>query len=167
VDIHFHLREPGDEHKEDFYSGMCAALAGGVTTVLGVPNTTQPITDQGSLDAALALAARKAVCDFCLYLGATFDNVVTAPHVRHAVGLKMYTRSSTGTLLVDRFQDQYGHLAAYPAERVVAVHAENEEEGWRARGRVIQVYLLGQLAFAENQIAQARGGGCPVRQEPR
>jgi dihydroorotase (multifunctional complex type) len=127
VDIHVHLREPGGEHKEDFYSGTCAALAGGVTTVLGMPNTMPPITDQASLDATLALAAPKAVCDFGLYLGATRDNVMTAPHVQRAVGLKMYMGSSTGPLLVDRLEDQYAHLAAYPADRIVAVHAEDEE----------------------------------------
>ena len=127
VDIHTHLREPGGEHKEGFYSGTCAALAGGVTTVLGMPNTTPPLTDQASLEAALDLAARKAVCDFGLYLGATRENVAIAAHVERAVGLKMYMGSSTGALLVDRFEDQYAHLAAWPRDRVVAVHAENEE----------------------------------------
>lgn len=127
VDIHAHLREPGGEHKEDFYTGTCAALAGGVTTVLCMPNTTPPITDEASLEYALALATPKAVCDFGLYLGATSDNVTTAPQVERAVGLKMYMGSSTGTLLLDRFEDQYAHLASYPRQRVVAVHAENEE----------------------------------------
>ena len=42
VDAHVHLREPGYEHKEDFYSGTIAALAGGVTTVLDMPNTQPP-----------------------------------------------------------------------------------------------------------------------------
>jgi dihydroorotase len=127
IDIHAHLREPGGEYKEDFKTGTQAALAGGVTTVLGMPNTEPPITDEASLEAALDMAARKAVCDFGLYLGATHDNIATARHVQHAVGLKMYVGSSTGTLLVDRFEDQYAHLAAYPMNRIVAVHAENEE----------------------------------------
>jgi dihydroorotase (multifunctional complex type) len=137
VDIHVHLREPGGEHKEDFYSGTCAALAGGVTTVLGMPNTTPPITDEASLEAALGLAARKAVCDFGLYLGATRDNVATAARVERAVGLKLYMGSSTGPLLVDRFEDQYAHLAAWPPDRIVAVHAENEEavQYFAARGQ--------------------------------
>jgi dihydroorotase (multifunctional complex type) len=137
VDIHVHLREPGGEHKEDFYSGTCAALAGGVTTVLGMPNTTPPITDEASLEAALGLAARKAVCDFGLYLGATRDNVATAARVERAVGLKLYMGSSTGSLLVDRFEDQYAHLAAWPPDRIVAVHAENEEavQYFAARGQ--------------------------------
>ena len=66
VDIHVHLREPGGEYKEDSYSGTRAALAGGVTTVLGMPNTTPPITDEAVLQATLSLTAKKAVCDYGL-----------------------------------------------------------------------------------------------------
>lgn len=137
VDIHAHLREPGGEHKEDFYTGTCAALAGGVTTVLCMPNTTPPITDEASLEYALALAAPKAVCDFGLYLGATSENAASAPQVQRAVGLKMYMGSSTGSLLLDRLEDQYAHLASYPKDRIIAVHAENEEavQYFAARGQ--------------------------------
>jgi dihydroorotase (multifunctional complex type) len=127
VDIHVHLREPGGEYKEDTYSGTRAALAGGVTTVLGMPNTMPPSTDEATLHAALDLAAKKAVCDYGLYLGATRDNVTTAPLIRDAVGLKMYMGPGYGTLLLNRFEDQYAHLKAYPSDRVLAVHAENAE----------------------------------------
>jgi dihydroorotase (multifunctional complex type) len=127
IDIHAHLREPGGEHKEDFYTGTQAALAGGVTTVLAMPNTQPPITDEASLQATLNLASKKALCDFGVFLGATLNNHATARHVQGAVGLKMYMGSSTGNLLVEHFEDQYAHLAAYPNNRVVAVHAENEE----------------------------------------
>jgi len=127
IDVHVHLREPGGEHKEDFLSGTLAALAGGVTTVLAMPNTQPPITDAKTLNLALALASKKALCDYGLYLGATPDNVESAPQAQDACGLKLYMGSSTGNLLVERFAEQYSHLAAYPLKRVVAVHAENEE----------------------------------------
>jgi len=68
----------GRRIQEDFYSGTQAALAGGVTTVLAMPDTTPPITDRLALEATLGLAAKKAVCDYGLYLGATRDNVTTA-----------------------------------------------------------------------------------------
>ena len=45
IDVHVHLREPGATHKEDFASGTAAALAGGVTMVLAMPNTNPSITD--------------------------------------------------------------------------------------------------------------------------
>ena len=137
VDIHVHLREPGGEYKEDSYSGTRAALAGGVTTVLGMPNTLPPITGEAALQAALDLAAKKAVCDFGLYLGATRDNVTTAPLIRGAVGLTMYMGPGYGPLLLNRLEDQYAHLEAYPSDRVLAVHAENAEavQYFARRGR--------------------------------
>ena len=58
VDVHVHLREPGGTHKEDWDSGTAAALAGGFTTVLAMPNTQPPVTDAATL--ALALAAARA-----------------------------------------------------------------------------------------------------------
>ena len=50
IDVHVHLREPGATEKEDFNSGTCAALAGGVTMVLAMPNTNPPITDSRSFN---------------------------------------------------------------------------------------------------------------------
>jgi carbamoyl-phosphate synthase/aspartate carbamoyltransferase/dihydroorotase len=76
IDIHVHLREPGGEYKEDFLTGTQAALAGGVTTVLAMPNTSPPITDLATFKAALALAEQKAVCDFGLFIGATREMLI-------------------------------------------------------------------------------------------
>jgi dihydroorotase-like cyclic amidohydrolase len=56
IDPHVHLREPGATHKEDFDSGTSAALAGGITLVLAMPNTKPPIFDAGTLDLALTAA---------------------------------------------------------------------------------------------------------------
>jgi dihydroorotase (multifunctional complex type) len=127
VDVHVHLREPGGEHKEDFTTGTSAALAGGVTTVLAMPNTNPPLVDQASMAHALALASQKAVCDYGLFAGATPDNGAEVAALENAVGLKAYAGSSTGTLLVDSFPAQYAHFSTYPHDRVLAVHAEDEE----------------------------------------
>ena len=54
IDGHVHLREPGGTHKEDWDSGTAAALAGGFTTVLAMPNTQPPVTDAATLELALA-----------------------------------------------------------------------------------------------------------------
>ncbi len=128
IDVHVHTREPGAEHKEDWHSATCAAVAGGVTTVLAMPNTSPAVTDASSFAHALALAQRKAVCDFGLYLGATNDNAGLAEHMPRLgeCGLKMYMGSSTGDLLVQDFEPQYEHFARYPHDRVIAVHAEHE-----------------------------------------
>ncbi len=127
VDVHAHLREPGGEHKEDFHSGTCAALAGGVTTVLAMPNTSPPIVDRQTFEQASALAAAKAVCDYGLYIGATLDNAAgVAALAGQAAALKMYIGSSTGSLLVDQRAAQIAHFEAYPKDKVIAVHAEDE-----------------------------------------
>ncbi len=128
IDPHTHLREPGGEHKEDFYTATCAALAGGVTSVFGMPNTSPAVVDEASLDHALSLAAQKAVCDYGLFLGATNTNAtykIDHPNLREC-GLKIYMGSSTGDLLVEDFGSQYEHFANYPHSRVIAVHAEHE-----------------------------------------
>ncbi|MGQ9814621.1 MAG: amidohydrolase family protein, partial [Candidatus Roseilinea sp.] len=74
IDVHVHTRQPGAEHKEDWHSATCAAVAGGVTTVLAMPNTSPAVTDRATFEYALRLARAKAVCDFGLYLGATNTN---------------------------------------------------------------------------------------------
>ncbi len=125
IDPHVHLREPGGGHKEDFTSGTNAALAGGFTTVLAMPNTQPPITDRETLAQTLALAASKAVCDFGLFTGATADNAAEAAGLEDAVGLKLYMGSSTGSLLVADLAGQVAHFERYPG--VIAVHAEDEE----------------------------------------
>lgn len=137
IDAHVHLREPGGEHKEDFTTGTCAALAGGVTTVLAMPNTSPPIADRATFEEAIARAAAKAVCDYGLYIGATPHNAEEAAALsRRAVALKMYIGSSTGDLLVDRFPAQIAHFEAYPADHIIAVHAEDEAavQYYAARG---------------------------------
>ncbi len=64
VDPHVHMREPGATHKEDFTSGTRAAAAGGITTVLCMPNVTPPVLDEAGLEASLAAGERQAVVDF-------------------------------------------------------------------------------------------------------
>ncbi len=67
IDPHVHLREPGATHKEDWGSGTSAALAGGLTMVLAMPNTKPPIFDPATLDLALTAARTKARCDYAQY----------------------------------------------------------------------------------------------------
>jgi dihydroorotase (multifunctional complex type) len=124
VDPHVHLREPGGEHKEDFVSGTQAALVGGFTMVLVMPNTTPPLTDAATLRQTHALAAAKVVCDVGFYVGATADNVEEAAALAGVVGLKLYMGSSTGSLLVADLAGQAEHFGQYRG--VVAVHAEDE-----------------------------------------
>src|SRR5512142_3423720 len=97
IDPHVHMREPGATHKEDWDSGTAAALAGGFTLVLAMPNTRPPIVDATSLQAALAAAAGKARCDYGQYVGAGPDNADTVKALAPAAaGLKMYLDQTYG-----------------------------------------------------------------------
>src|SRR6185369_9504707 len=99
IDIHVHVREPGQTHKEDWDTATQAALAGGVTTILGMPNTKPPIFDEATLDIALNVAKQKARCDYGQYIGAGPDNAEIAASLSGKVaGLKMYLDSTFGEL---------------------------------------------------------------------
>ena len=81
IDPHVHVREPGATHKEDWSSATAAALAGGFTIILAMPNTRPPITDAVSLHLALEAAQTNARCDYAQYLGAGADNIEIAHHL--------------------------------------------------------------------------------------
>lgn len=125
VDVHVHLREPGGEHKETWSTGTAAALAGGFTTVLAMPNTSPAVTDEGSLDVALDLARRGARCDYAHYVGAGVKNAGDAGGLAPRVaGLKMYLGQTFGDLRLDDLDAWWAHLESWPEDSVVAVHAE-------------------------------------------
>jgi len=125
IDPHVHLREPGGAYKEDWDSGTAAALAGGFTMVLAMPNTQPPVTDAATLRAALELAGAKARCDYAQYLGAGADNVAGAAALApYAAGLKMYLDQTYGPLRLDEMSAWRAHLARWPTDSPVALHAE-------------------------------------------
>jgi carbamoyl-phosphate synthase / aspartate carbamoyltransferase / dihydroorotase len=125
IDPHVHLREPGAIHKEDWDSGTAAALAGGFTAVLAMPNTQPPIVDGESLALSLAAARAKARCDYAQYLGAGPDNVAAAAaHAPRAAGLKMYLDQTYGPLRLDDMTLWMEHFKAWPAGLPIAAHAE-------------------------------------------
>ncbi len=125
IDPHVHMREPGAAHKEDWDSGTQAALAGGFTTVLAMPNTNPPVVDAKTLDLALSAAASKARCDYGQYLGAGPDNTDTARTLAaRSAGLKMYLDQTYGPLRLDDMTIWMEHFANWPADSPVVAHAE-------------------------------------------
>jgi dihydroorotase len=124
VDVHVHLRIPGGEHKETLRSGTAAALAGGVTTVLAMPNTNPPTTDGPRLAAARAAHA-DALCDVGLFLGATDDNAAAcAAAADAACGLKIYVNETFGPLRIDDLSVLATHFASWPRGKPIVLHAE-------------------------------------------
>lgn len=124
IDPQVHFREPGAEHKEDLASGSRAAVAGGVTSFLEMPNTRPPTTDQAALDDKLARAAAKSLANYGFFIGATPDNLDQINSAAPACGIKVFMGSSTGTLLVNDPRDLERIFAH--GERLIAVHAEDE-----------------------------------------
>jgi carbamoyl-phosphate synthase/aspartate carbamoyltransferase/dihydroorotase len=127
IDVHTHLRVPGGEHKEDFRTGTAAALAGGVTFVLAMPNTTPPLATVAALDAARALAARDALCDVGLFAGASAAHIDELPDLAPAAAaLKIYMNDTFGTLRVDDVQVMRACFQTWPREKLIAMHAEKQ-----------------------------------------
>ena len=126
IDPHVHVREPGQTHKEDWDTATQAALAGGVTTILGMPNTKPPIFDAATLDLALDAAKQKARCDYGQYVGAGPDNASILPALASkAAGLKMYLDSTFGELRLDDMTLWMPHFEKYPKEYPVVLHSES------------------------------------------
>lgn len=97
VDIHVHLREPGWEHKEDFRTGTQAAVHGGVTTVVDMPNNPIPAADLATLEEKVRLARAKALVDVRFYgevLGGRLDSLERISGL--VVGYKAYLARTTG-----------------------------------------------------------------------
>ena len=126
IDPHVHLREPGATHKEDWDTGTSAALAGGFTTVLAMPNTKPPIFDAETLDLALNAARQKARCDYAQYLGAGPDNAKSAASLADkAAALKMYLDMTFGQLRLDDMTLWMPHFEHYPKHYPIVAHSES------------------------------------------
>ena len=124
TDMHVHLRDPGETHKEDFLSGTSAALAGGFTCIFDMPNNATPITTAAVLDQKIASAKRQVVCDVGFYFGSTGRNLNEFAAVWDRVwGLKLYLNKTTG-----RYQVNLAQLPeifrAWKSEKPILLHAE-------------------------------------------
>ncbi|XP_054035804.1 CAD protein isoform X1 [Dryobates pubescens] len=127
IDVHVHLREPGGTHKEDFASGTAAALAGGVTMVCAMPNTSPAITDAASFTLVQKLAEAGARCDFALFLGASSENAsLLGPLAGAAAGLKLYLNDTFSNLRMDDVSLWMEHFERWPRHLPVVAHAERQ-----------------------------------------
>ena len=103
IDPHVHLRDPGQTNKENFYTGTAAALAGGFTTILDMPNNKIPITKPKTLDEKIKIAKKKIACDVGFYFGSLGDNLSEFKKIQKKVlGLKLYLNQTTGNFLINK-----------------------------------------------------------------
>lgn len=167
IDIHTHLRVPGGEYKEDFATGTAAALAGGVTMVLAMPNTNPPLTTPAALEMAIGEARRSARCDVGLYAGASPDDVQHLPALaRSTVALKIYLNDTFGKLRIEDVPVLVECFKTWPHEKIIAFHAEKQSVvvaiGLAAiYDRPIHIVHVSRREEIE-LIADAKGRGLPV-----
>ena len=125
IDCHVHLRVPGGEHKEDFISGTKAAIAGGFTTILAMPNTQPPITRLEYLIKNKAEAKKKAYCNILFFAGASPDEIDQLPELsKQAVALKIYMNDTFGPLRMTNRKIIAKCIEIWGQDKVIAVHAE-------------------------------------------
>ena len=104
IDDHVHMRDPGLTHKADMETETRAAAAGGVTTVLDMPNVSPQTTTLSLLEERYKIAANKCHVNYGFFLGATNDNLqeIRNVDVHRVPGIKLFMGSSTGNMLVDK-----------------------------------------------------------------
>ncbi len=104
IDSHVHFRDPGLTHKADLHTESCAAVAGGVTSIMDMPNTLPQTTTPEALENKFEAGAEKSLVNYSFYFGATDTNYNLFSHLdtTRVGGIKLFMGSSTGNTLVDR-----------------------------------------------------------------
>lgn len=127
IDTHVHFRDPGFPDKADFATESRAALAGGVTSVVDMPNTNPQTTSLAELEAKERIAAERSAVNYGFMLGATNDNIadlLSIPVQRYAA-IKLFLGSSTGNMLVNK-QDALEPLFK-ESKKLIVAHCESED----------------------------------------
>lgn len=127
IDVHTHLREPGATQKEDFETGTKAAIAGGYTAILDMPNNPIPTTSPEALEEKMSLAEGRIYSDVGFNFGATPSNFGEFGEVRGKVfGLKVYMNHTTGDLLMEDDEALENVFKDWVKGKPIMVHAEGE-----------------------------------------
>jgi len=125
IDDQVHFREPGLEHKGDFFTESRAAVAGGVTSFFEMPNSKPTTTDYAALADKYDRAARKSLANHAFYFGATNDNLelIRKLDPKSACGIKIFMGASTGNMLVDNPETLDGIFRDAPVP--IVTHCED------------------------------------------
>jgi dihydroorotase len=138
IDDQVHFRDPGLTYKGDLFSESRAAVAGGITSFMEMPNTVPNTLTQELLEEKYRMAAARSLANYSFYMGASNDNYdeVMKTNPSEVCGLKIFMGSSTGNMLVDNAQALERLFAGAPL--LIAVHCEDEAtiraNAERARG---------------------------------
>jgi len=126
IDDQVHFRDPGLTHKADIYTESRAAVAGGITSFMDMPNTIPQTLTQELLEEKYKMAAKKSLANFSFYMGASNDNIeeILKTDPKKVCGVKVFLGASTGNMLVDdpnAIDDIFSKV-----KMLVAVHCEDE-----------------------------------------
>lgn len=126
IDDQVHFREPGLTHKGGMFSESRAAVAGGITSFMEMPNTSPQTTTQEALKQKFDTAAEKSFANYSFYLGATNDNLaeIVKTDAKNVCGIKVFMGASTGNMLVDDEKTLEGIFSEAPC--LIATHCEDE-----------------------------------------
>lgn len=140
IDDQVHFREPGLTHKGDIFSESRAAVAGGVTSYMEMPNTMPQTITNDELRRKQELAAGRSAANYSFYMGATNDNIRELMKVDPVTtcGVKVFMGSSTGNMLVDDRRTLQKIFAE--VEMLIATHCESEELIRENRDRMIRLH---------------------------
>ncbi len=127
IDDQVHFREPGLTHKAEIYTEAKAAVAGGITSYMEMPNTKPQATTHQILEEKYTLASEKSLANFSFYLGATNDNIeeIIKTDPKKVCGIKVFMGSSTGNMLVDNEKTLADIFSKAPT--LIATHCEDED----------------------------------------
>lgn len=127
IDDQVHFREPGLTHKGDLYTESKAAIAGGITSFMEMPNTIPNAVTNELLDEKFKLAGQKSWANYSFFMGATNDNLeeLKKTDFTKSCGIKIFMGSSTGNMLVDKRETLESIFREINA--LIAVHAEDEQ----------------------------------------
>lgn len=126
IDDQVHFREPGLEHKANIFSESRAAVAGGVTSFMEMPNTKPPAVTQELLQQKYDIASRSSWANYSFFMGATNDNIaeIVKTNPQDVCGVKVFMGSSTGNMLVDDREALEKLFSRCPV--LLAAHCEDE-----------------------------------------
>lgn len=126
IDDQVHFREPGLTHKADIYTESKAAVAGGITSYMEMPNTVPNTLTQLLLEEKYKLGSEKSLANYSFFMGASNDNIeeVLKTNPRTVCGIKIFMGSSTGNMLVDNKQALETIFSK--SKLLIATHCEDE-----------------------------------------
>lgn len=125
IDPHVHFRDPGMTHKEDFFTGSCAAAKGGYTTVIDMPNTNPSTTSKDLLDKKREIAKDSSVINYGFNFGVTNQNYNDINNIDNIASAKIFMGASTGNLLIDKDEDLKNVFSVI--NKIAMIHAEDED----------------------------------------